>query len=94
MAATYRFSFPASAAGFAVTVREVSSGDTVDTGTLGAVSKPQGAVVYTVDLEGGSAYVAEVADAKTFFSSRAKGVFDFEAAVFDLLQRVDALEAP
>lgn len=77
--ATYVFKFPAAAAGKAVTVRN-AAGSTVDTGTVGAASGVQGQATYSVDLAAGT-YVAEAADAAIFFSSRATGVVDVEAAV-------------
>lgn len=77
--ATYTFSFPAAAAGLAVSVRN-AAGDEVDTGTVGAASGVQGKAVYTTDLAAGS-YVAEASDAKTYFSSRATGTVDVTAVV-------------
>jgi hypothetical protein len=80
--ATYVFKFPAAAAGKAVTVRN-AAGATVDTGTVGAASGVQGSATYSVALASGT-YVAEAADAAIFFSSRATGVVDIEAAVVGL----------
>lgn len=80
--ATYVFKFPAAAAGKAVTVRN-TAGATVDTGTVGAASGVQGSATYSVALAAGT-YVAEAADAGIFFSSRATGVVDLEAAVVGL----------
>lgn len=87
--AVYTFSFPASAAGLAVTVRN-AAGSTVDTGTVGAASGVQGKAVYTADLAAG-VYVAEAYDVKTFYSSRATGVFDAAGATAAL---VDAETLP
>lgn len=75
--ATYVFSFPAAAAGKAVTVRD-SAGSTVDTGTVGVASGVQGKATYTASLDAGD-YVAEAANAGIHFSSRAVGVRDVEA---------------
>lgn len=80
--ATYTFTFPAAAAGCAVTVRD-SAGSTVDTGTVGAASALQGSATYSATLAGGT-YTAEAVDTGTYFSARAKGVFDVEAAVLAL----------
>lgn len=89
--ATYTFSFPASAAGLAVTVRN-SGGSTVDTATAPAASGPQGAVVVTSDLPVG-AYVAEAVNAGIFYTSRAAGVLDVPASLTGLAGRVaDAVD--
>jgi hypothetical protein len=80
--ATYTFTFPAAAAGCAVTVRD-SAGSTVDTGTVGAASAVQGSATYSATLDPGT-YVGEATNAGIHFSSRAPGVFDVEAAVLAL----------
>lgn len=89
---SYTFTFPAAAAGKAVTVRD-AAGSTVDTGTVGAASGVQGSASYSVTLAAGT-YVAEAADAKTYFSSRATGVVDLQAAVAALQGNVAAWVDP
>lgn len=76
--ATYVFTFPAAAAGKAVTVRD-AGGSTVDSGTAGSASGVQGSCTYSADLPVGS-YVAEAVDASIFFTSRAPGVLDVTGA--------------
>jgi hypothetical protein len=89
--ATYTFSFPASAAGLAVTIRD-AGGSTVGTDTAGAASDTQGAVVVTANLPVGS-YTAEAVDAGIHYTSRAPGILDVPASLGDLSGRVaDAVD--
>lgn len=77
--ATYVFTFPASAAGRAVTIRD-SAGDTVDTDTAGSAIPGQGSVLVVAELPVGS-YVATAETANEFYTSRAPGVLDVSATV-------------
>lgn len=84
--ATYTFTFPAAAAGRAVTIRD-AAGSTVSTTTLGNASGVQQAVVLTADLAVGS-YTAEAVNTGIHFTSRANGVLDVAASLGDALDRV------
>lgn len=84
--ATYTFSFPASAAGLTVTIRD-AAGDSVATPTAGAASDVQGAVVVTADLPVGS-YTATAVNTGIHYSSSATGVLDVPASLGDLSGRV------
>lgn len=72
--ATYHFSFPPSAAGDAVTVRN-AAGEVMATGTAGPADGVQGAVAFSAALPAGD-YVATAADPARQCSATSPGVFD------------------
>lgn len=80
--ATYTFSFPASAAGKPVSVKD-AAGDEVATATAPAPADVQSASVVSVPLPVGD-YTATAVDAKVYFSSHAKGVLDERALLATL----------